>query len=273
MPNNVIVPEIGTKCIYPVLDAEKIKYFCIQKDGVIVKNNNHKVSQTQENTHFLEHSTDTTAMRSFDNATIIGVVFALCATWFAWWCAKKSFELTKLSFDSLIQQIKDSTQSTLDTNMALIQSQERINQKEILANRHLNWVLNLREVFAVYISNLREIRFESSVANSTIRNEKKRNSKFDQYKDEDLVKKLHALKAKLDLCELNKTKIELLLNHLKENHANLIDLTERCYNNVVDCFTDTFDQSSSDETYRVAETDINYLVIQVRLLIKDEEGE
>ncbi len=273
MPNNVIVPEVDTKRIYPVLSAEKLKNYCIQNDGEIIKDNNLKVSQTQENTHFLEHSTDTTAMRSFDNATIIGVAFALCATWFAWWCAKKSFDLTKLSFDSLIQQIKDSTQSTLDTNMALIQSQERINQKEILANRNLNWVLNLREVFAIYITNLKDIRFLSSVYFERIKEEKSKNENFNPYGNTHYTNKYEVIEKKLELCEINKTKIELMLNHLKPNHAKVINLSEQCYRMITDCFVSCFEQDGPKDIYHQTLIDIDNLIIEVRLLIKDEEGE
>lgn len=135
MPNNVIVPEIGTKCIYPVLDAEKIKNFCIQNDSNIIETTGQKVLQTKVNTYYLEHSTDTTAIRSFDNATIIGVVFGLCATWFAWWCAKKSFEITKLSFHSLIEEIKGSAEINFKSNLVLIESQERLRNKEYELDR------------------------------------------------------------------------------------------------------------------------------------------
>lgn len=64
----------------------------------------------------LAHSTDTTAMKSFeegskisiasfDYATGIAVFLALCATGLAYWFGARSFILTKQSFDAVIEQI------------------------------------------------------------------------------------------------------------------------------------------------------------------------
>lgn len=273
MPNNVIVPEIGTKCIYPVLDAEKIKNFCIQKDGVIITDKNHKVSQTQDNTHFLEHSTDTTAMRSFDNATIIGVVFALCATWFAWWCAKKSFDLTKLSFDSLIQQIKDSTQSTLETNLALIKSQEVLKDKEISAERVLYLITNIREYFAIFNAELSYIANESQSLSNHIQREIAANVNYNSTLDPLVQEKAKELTAKRVDCELIKSKIELLLDHQKRSHVQLLVMTESCYQEMINCFLGALNQSNSLTTYLDIKNNIKRLIKEASLVVNSEIGE
>ncbi|NIE95643.1 hypothetical protein F3J02_03955 [Acinetobacter sp. Tr-809] len=273
MPNNVIVPEIGIKCIYPVLDAEKIKNYCIQKDGTIIEIVNQKVVQTEENTHFLEHSTDTTAMKSFDNAAIIGIGIALFATWFAWWCAKKSFDLTKLSFDSLIQQIKDSTQSTIDTNIALIQSQEILKDKEISAERVLYLITNIREYFAIFIADLGYIANESQSLFHHINREYVANVNYDPEADPLAQEKIRELTTKRVECELIKSKILLLLNHEKSSHIKLLEITESCYQEMLGCFIGAIDQTSSSSTYNDFKKNIQNLIKETSLVVNNEIGE
>lgn len=108
MPNNVIVPDEGSKCVYPIFDSENQKKYCLRNKGQVITSTDQKILKSEENTYFLEHSTDTTAARSFDNATFLSVVFVLCATWFAWWCAKRSFNLTTNSFNITLKQIEAS---------------------------------------------------------------------------------------------------------------------------------------------------------------------
>ncbi|MDA1254265.1 MAG: hypothetical protein O2928_07205, partial [Proteobacteria bacterium] len=53
-------------------------------------------------------STDTTAISSFAISMVIAVILGGLATWLAFWYGKKSFDLTKQSFDAVIAQINSS---------------------------------------------------------------------------------------------------------------------------------------------------------------------
>ena len=56
----------------------------------------------------LTHSTDTTAIWSFGVAMVIAIGLGSLATWLAYWYGKRSFDLTRQSFDTVIAQIKSS---------------------------------------------------------------------------------------------------------------------------------------------------------------------
>lgn len=273
MPNNVIVPEIGTKCIYPVLDAEKIKNFCIQYDGKIIDTTGQKVLQTKGNTYYLEHSTDTTAIKSFDNATIIGVVFALCATWFAWWCAKKSFEITKLSFDSLIQEIKETAENTKVSNLELIRSQENIKRQEINAERVLYLITNIREYFALFTAESSYIGNESYSLFNHIKSEYALNVNYDPNVDILVQKKIMELTAKRVSCEQTKSRIELLLDHQKNSHIQLLSKTDSCFQDMLNCFIGAINQNNSSSIYTDFQAKIKSLTREASQVVKNEIGE
>ena len=56
----------------------------------------------------LTHSTDTTAIWSFIIAMIVALILGISATVIAIWYGRKSFDLTKQSFDALVKQIESS---------------------------------------------------------------------------------------------------------------------------------------------------------------------
>jgi len=56
----------------------------------------------------VQHSTDTTAIWSFIIAMIVALILGISATVIAIWYGRKSFDLTKQSFDSLVKQIESS---------------------------------------------------------------------------------------------------------------------------------------------------------------------
>ena len=71
----------------------------------------------------LNHSTDTTAIWSFIVTMVIALVLGGLATFLAYWYGKRSFDLTKQSFDSLIFQIKSSEEVIQRSNKSLIEAQ------------------------------------------------------------------------------------------------------------------------------------------------------
>ncbi|RZF55962.1 hypothetical protein EXE30_03940 [Acinetobacter halotolerans] len=117
MPNGFTENKLPHNCNYLVLKSQYLANNCI-------------LEKNQENTYFLEHSTDTTAMKSFDDATSMTLWIAILATLLAWWYGKQSFKLTQQAFEQSIEQIKASisissqnTAATLKSNQILIDHQ------------------------------------------------------------------------------------------------------------------------------------------------------
>ncbi len=98
----------------------------------------------------LQHSTDTTAIWSFVIAMVVAFILGISATIIAIWYGRKSFELTKQSFDALVKQIESSEKVTLDSSKELItgQSQNLLNQLRI-TNRFKE-LCDFREIAAEY---------------------------------------------------------------------------------------------------------------------------
>ena len=71
----------------------------------------------------VQHSTDTTAIWSFVIAMVVAFILGISATIIAIWYGRKSFDLTKQSFDSLVKQIESSEKITVASNNGLAQSQ------------------------------------------------------------------------------------------------------------------------------------------------------
>lgn len=68
------------------------------------------VLQQPTKTHMeLNASTDKTAISSFALSVVIALILGGLATWLAYWYGRKSFDLTKQSFDAVIAQIHAST--------------------------------------------------------------------------------------------------------------------------------------------------------------------
>ncbi len=88
------------------------------------------ILQQPAKTHMeLNASTDKTAISSFALSVVVALILGGLATWLAYWYGKKSFDLTKQSFDAVIAQIKSAEKIMLESNHALIRSQE--NQKKL----------------------------------------------------------------------------------------------------------------------------------------------
>lgn len=79
----------------------------------------------------VQHSTDTTAIWSFIIAMVVAFILGISATVIAIWYGRKSFDLTKQSFDAVIAQIKGSEKSALDINKKLFEQQKRITKTRV----------------------------------------------------------------------------------------------------------------------------------------------
>ena len=103
----------------------------------------------------VQHSTDTIAILSFALSIIIALILGSLATWLAYWYGRKSFDLTKQSFDSLIEQIKSSEKITLTTNQELIKSQESQKKFELSFQRKEADRAEFRKLSFEYISTVK----------------------------------------------------------------------------------------------------------------------
>ena len=145
------------------------------------------VLQQPAKTHLeLNASTDKTAISSFALSVVIALILGCLATWLAYWYGRKSFDLTKQSFDAvihqinagmqeaqnikdatikqieesaldanrnkdiLIEQIKLSASTTVESNQQLATVQYDLKMSEIRAQRRMNLIDNLRDHFGVF---------------------------------------------------------------------------------------------------------------------------
>jgi len=123
------------------------------------------ILQQPSETHLrLDATTDKTAISSFVIATIIALALAGLATWLAYWYGRKSFDLTKQSFDAVMAQIKSSEQLMLESNINFINKQNDLKLKEIELIYNQKWVEDSREFAAIYLSNLQIIMDEFNFA-------------------------------------------------------------------------------------------------------------
>ena len=77
-----------------------------------------------------------TAISSFALSVVIALALGGLATWLAYWYGRKSFDLTKQSFDAVIAQIQSSERITLQSNENLFLEQQRIEKiKKVLEER------------------------------------------------------------------------------------------------------------------------------------------
>ena len=82
------------------------------------------VLQQPAKTHMeLNASTDKTAISSFALSVVIALALGGLATWLAYWYGRKSFDLTKQSFDAVIKQIESSERLMMESNSNLIENQ------------------------------------------------------------------------------------------------------------------------------------------------------
>lgn len=97
-------------------------------------------------------STDTTAISSFALSVVIALILGGLATWLAYWYGRRSFDLTKQSFDSLIEQIKSSERIFLDLNAKLFDQQQMLQSNELEFKKLENWENQVRAEYQSYIT-------------------------------------------------------------------------------------------------------------------------
>ena len=102
----------------------------------------------------LNHSTDTTAIWSFIVAMVIALVLGGLATFLAYWYGKRSFDLTKQSFDAVMAQIKSSEKSALDINKKLFEQQKELQKQELIYQRDFETEKRNKILIAEYFSQI-----------------------------------------------------------------------------------------------------------------------
>lgn len=111
------------------------------------------IIQQPAETHMeLNASTDKTAISSFGLSVVIALILAGLATWYAYWCAKKSFRLTKMSFDTVVAQIKASEISALDLNTKLFEQQKFLQDNELRFSYKVSELDKLRTLISEYLT-------------------------------------------------------------------------------------------------------------------------
>ena len=116
----------------------------IQLPWTVPQNVQTIVIQPPAKTHMeLNASTDKTAISSFSLSVIVALILGGFATWLAYWYGRRSFDLTKQSFDATIKQIKSTENLMLESNKLLIKSQNDL----MLKNQKIEYVKIRNENF------------------------------------------------------------------------------------------------------------------------------
>lgn len=125
------------------------------------------VLQQPAKTHMeLNASTDKTAISSFALSVVIALALGGLATWLAYWYGRKSFDLTKQSFDVVLEQIISSRQdaerlhkitmeqicANIESNKETSKNQLEIMFKDLHLKRTLNIFESLRNEFSTFFS-------------------------------------------------------------------------------------------------------------------------
>lgn len=111
------------------------------------------VIQQPAKTHMeLNASTDKTAISSFVLSVIVALILGGLATWLAYWYGRKSFQLTDMSFKTVVEEIKASQQSALDINAKLFEQQSILQSNELHYSYKVKELENLRKIVAEYLT-------------------------------------------------------------------------------------------------------------------------
>lgn len=125
------------------------------------------VLQQPAKTHMeLNASTDKTAISSFALSVVIALALGGLATWLAYWYGRKSFDLTKQSFDVVLEQIISSRQdaerlhkitmeqicANIESNKETSKNQLEIMFKDLHLKRTLNIFESLQNEFSTFFS-------------------------------------------------------------------------------------------------------------------------
>jgi hypothetical protein len=134
------------------------------------------ILQQPSETHLrLDATTDKTAISSFALSVIIALILGGLATWLAYWYGRKSFDLTKQSFDAVMAQIKSSERLMLESNISLMRYQNDLKVRELkILNR--NAILDtVRELISDNLYLAGNIQNQVEIGLNEIRKEKYNN--------------------------------------------------------------------------------------------------
>lgn len=190
------------------------------------------VLQQPAKTHLeLNASTDKTAISSFALSVVIALALGGLATWLAYWYGRKSFDLTKQSFDAVIAQIQSSERITLQSNENLFLEQQRIEKIKKTLEEHLIQKNKLKQNIASVIIFSEGLNIDIWKINDDCFNENIIDKALIENKKEQLGVKLNDLNLQIKIIQLElissnefEIKLEALLKTLRYElnwlHAN-----------------------------------------------------
>lgn len=190
------------------------------------------VLQQPAQTHMeLNASTDKTAISSFALSVVIALALGGLATWLAYWYGRKSFDLTKQSFDAVIAQIQSSERITLQSNENLFLEQQRIEKIKKTLEEHLIQKNKLKQNIASVIIFSEGLNIDIWKINDDCFNENIIDKALIENKKEQLGVKLNDLNLQIKIIQLElissnefEIKLEALLKNLRNElnwlHAN-----------------------------------------------------
>lgn len=118
------------------------------------------VIQQPTKTHMeLNASTDKTAISSFALSVVIALILGGLATWLAYWYGRKSFDLTRHSFDAVVKQIESSVLITLKSNQYLIDAQNITKIKELRILQKTAEIDKFRDIVAEFFTQVRAVEY------------------------------------------------------------------------------------------------------------------
>lgn len=165
----------------------------------------------------LTHSTDTTAIWSFIIAMIVAIILGISATFIAIWYGRKSFDLTKQSFDALVKQIESSEKIIQDSNQSLIASQAELKKYELEYLHRVEETNKLRNIVAVYLSHLVQFNIDITM-------------NFKTYSTVDLIQEI--IKFNTQIIKFH-YQIELFLDSPStDSHSKIENALKRVLNSV-----------------------------------------
>ncbi len=165
----------------------------------------------------VQHSTDTTAIWSFIIAMIVALILGISATVIAIWYGRKSFDLTKQSFDSLVKQIESSEKIIQDSNQSLIASQAELKKYELEYLHRVEETNKLRNIVADYLSHLVQFNIDITM-------------NFKTYSTVDLIQEI--IKFNTQIVKFH-YQIELFLDSPStDSHSKIKNALKRVLNSV-----------------------------------------
>lgn len=121
------------------------------------------ILQQPNETHLrLDATTDKTAISSFALSVVIALILGGLATWLAYWYGRKSFDLTKQSFDAVIAQIKSSEQIALNLNQKLFEQQKELQKLQETYDKQKIKEKQLRELASMFLIKIKKFSYDGA---------------------------------------------------------------------------------------------------------------